>query len=99
MNLRNILANILRDFARKLDNDECELSAEEQEQLLAQIAHIPMNKTEAANYLNMSVRTFDRHVSNGDLPNGKHTIGSKQLYWYKDELITIKNENGDENNI
>ena len=41
-----------------------------------------MNKQEAADYLNMSTRTFDRYIERGELPQGVHVRGSKNLIWY-----------------
>ena len=50
--------------------------------------HVKVNKTQAAEFLHISSRTFDRKICNGELPIGKKDIGSNQLYWYKDELLT-----------
>lgn len=41
----------------------------------------------AADYLNMSTRTFDRYIEKGELSQGVHVRGSKNLIWYKDELV------------
>jgi excisionase family DNA binding protein len=49
--------------------------------------HEEMNKQQAADYLNISTRTFDRYIESGKLPQGIHVRGSKNLIWYKDELI------------
>lgn len=46
-----------------------------------------MNKQQAADYLNISTRTFDRYIESGKLPQSIHVRGSKNLIWYKDELI------------
>ena len=50
--------------------------------------HIKVNKTQASDFLHISTRTFDRKINDGELPAGKKDIGSNQLYWYKDELLT-----------
>ena len=45
-----------------------------------------ISKYAACEYLNISRATFDRYVSEGELPKGKHEIGFKELRWYKKEL-------------
>lgn len=87
MNLRNIVSEYLRDAADNIQNNSCGLTEEEIQDLIKQLMHIELNKTEAAEYLGMSTRTFDRKIENGELPIGKHIRGSKNLIWYKDELI------------
>ena len=50
----------------------------------------PMNKYQAYTYLNMSRATFDNHVRAGDIPRGKKEAGSRELKWYKKDLIKLK---------
>ena len=45
-----------------------------------------MNKTQAAEYLNVSRATFDNYVSNGWIPKGKQVGRFKELRWYKSDL-------------
>ena len=45
-----------------------------------------ISKYSACEYLNISRATFDRYVSEGKLPKGKHEIGFKELRWYKKDL-------------
>lgn len=90
MNLKTILSQYLRETADKLDEDSCNMSREEQEQLFSLIAHQELNKTEAAELLGMSTRTFDRKISEGELPAGQHIRGSKSLVWYRDEIELSK---------
>ncbi len=54
-----------------------------------------LNKTEAANFMHMSTRQFDRYISYGIIPKGKKKVGSSSLYWSKRELnnLTIKHKN------
>lgn len=87
MDLRNIVSEYLRDAADNIQNNSCGLTEEEIQDLIKQLMHIELNKTEAAEYLGMSTRTFDRKIENGELPVGQHVRGSKNLIWYKDELI------------
>ena len=45
-----------------------------------------ISKYSACKYLNISRATFDRYVSEGKLPKGKHEIGFKELRWYNKDL-------------
>lgn len=87
MDLKKIIAQYLRESADKIETNSCGLSNAEITQLAQQIMHQEMNKSEAAEFLNMSTRTFDRKIESGQLPKGVHNLGSKQKIWYKDELV------------
>lgn len=89
--ISKILSSYLREIADKIDLGECALSEPEQIALLKQIAHQKVNKSQAADLLGISVRTFDRKVQNREIPQGKKDLGSNQLYWYRDELELIQN--------
>ena len=88
----NILTKYLRELADKIDSGECALTEEEKLDLLSQIAHTKINKTEAADMLHMSTRNFDRKIKDGEIPAGIHERGSKQLIWYKDEILKYETE-------
>lgn len=45
-----------------------------------------MNKTQAAEYLNISRATFDNYVHDGFIPKGKQIGKFKELRWYKSDL-------------
>ncbi len=87
MDLKRILAQYLRETADKIEQNTCSLTDSEIKHLLRYIMHEEMNKQQAADYLNISTRTFDRYIESGKLPQGIHVRGSKNLIWYKDELI------------
>lgn len=84
--IKEIICQFLRESANKIERDECNLSDQEIETLAGQIIHIRLTKTEAAEYLGISTRTFDRKICEGKQPMGRKDRGSNQLYWYKDEL-------------
>jgi hypothetical protein len=42
----------------------------------------------------MSYKTFDYHVSKGDIPKGHEQQGFKEKFWYKRDIIKFK-ENKD----
>lgn len=87
MDLKSIVAQYLREAADKIENGSCSLNDTEIKYLVSHIMHEEMNKQEAADYLNMSTRTFDRYIEKDELPQGVHVRGSKNLIWYKDELV------------
>ena len=78
MDLKRILAQYLRETADKIEQNTCSLTDSEIKHLLGHIIHEEMNKQQAADYLNISTRTFDRYIESGKLPQGVHVRGSKQ---------------------
>ncbi len=90
LSLKSIIANILDDYSSKIRTGTCELSEEDALQLISNIAHIKLTKKDAAERLNISERTFDRKINNGELPVGKKTIGETKLTWFLDELEKYK---------
>ena len=80
-------STIFKKAADKIENGSCNLNDTKIKYLVSHIMHEEMNKQEAADYLNMSTRTFDRYIEKGELPQGVHVRCSKNLIWYKDELI------------
>ena len=70
MNLNKEVANQLRTAADDIENNRCGLNQNEIQDLASVVMHIEMNKSEAANYLGLSVRTFDRYIANGWFGNG-----------------------------
>lgn len=85
-NLVSILANELRNIANKLEDGTCVMSMDAVEDIINMLAHIPLSKAEAYEYLNLSRSTFDNMVAKGDIPKGRKIKGKKELVWYKDEL-------------
>ena len=86
MNLNKEVADQLRTAADDIENNRCGLNQNEIQDLASVVMHIEMNKSEAANYLGLSIRTFDRYIANGWIPRGIRPLGSNSLVWYKDEL-------------
>ena len=85
-NLVSIFANEPRNIANKLEDGTCVMSMDAVEDIINMLAHIPLSKTEAYEYLNLSWATFDNMVAKGDIPKGRKIKGKKELVWYKDEL-------------
>lgn len=87
MNLKDYLVKYLRELANNIEADNSNITEEQASDILGSIAHIELKKAEAARFLNLSVRTFDRRVHDGIIPPGRHNINHKELVWYKDELV------------
>lgn len=49
-----------------------------------------LNRTQAAEYLHLSQRTFDRYVHDGIIPHGRHARGDKQIFWLASDLDHVK---------
>ena len=85
--IRNLLEKIITD----LDSGNSNITEEEALKLTKVLQSytdktVKMSKYQACMYLHISRATFDRYVSEGKLPKGKHEIGFKELRWYKKDL-------------
>lgn len=50
----------------------------------------PINKYQAYTFLGISRASFDNKVRAGEVPRGKKIPGSRELKWYKKDLIKLK---------
>lgn len=48
-----------------------------------------LSKYQAAQYMNMSTRQFDRYIGYGIIPKGKKAPGFKELSWSKKDLDKV----------
>ena len=53
---------------------------------------ILLNKYQSYTYLNLKRAQFDNLVREGKIPRGKKIEGSRELKWYKKDLIKVKRE-------
>ena len=81
-----MLAKELRHIADKLESNTCDIGEQEAIDIINIIAREPMSKQSAAEFMNMSIPTFDLHVAKGSIPKGKKRKGFKELVWYKCDL-------------
>ena len=81
-----MLAKALRLIADKLESNTCDIGEQEAIDIINIIAREPMSKQSAAEFMNMSIPTFDLHVAKGSIPKGKKRKGFKELVWYKCDL-------------
>lgn len=89
---KKLVVKYLKEVAEKIENDDCELSDTEAMDIVKVIAHRPMSKEQACNYLNLSRSRFDDLVRERKIPRGKKRVGFKELYWYQDELDFCKKD-------
>lgn len=91
-NFKKLVVKYLREVIQMIENDDCELSDTEAMDIVKVIAHRPMSKEQACNYLNLSRSRFDDLVRERKIPRGKKRVGFKELYWYQDELDFCKKD-------
>ena len=66
------------------------MSEDETLQIFESFGHIKLNKSEVADLLGVSTRTLDRKIDKGEVPCGRKDVGDKNLYWYRNEILNIK---------
>ena len=87
---KKLVVKYLREAIQMIENDDCELSDTEAMDIVKVIAHRPMSKEQACNYLNLSRSRFDDLVRERKIPKGRKRVGYKELSWYQDELDWIR---------
>lgn len=87
---RKLVVKYLRDVADKIEVGTSEIGETEAIDILKVIAHRPMSKEQACNYLNLSRSRFDDLVREGKIPKGRKRVGLKELSWWEDELELCK---------
>lgn len=90
--IKSVISKLLRRLADKVDSDTCELNEQQAMEIMSVIGHNVLSKDEACSYLNLSRSRFDTLVLEGKIPRGKKRRGFKELFWYEDELLKIKNK-------
>lgn len=81
-----LLVKELRSAADRIEQGTCVIDMGAAEDIINMLAHIPLSKEQACDFLNISRATFDNYVGLGKLPKGRKEVGKKELVWYKDEL-------------
>ena len=84
--LKKLIVKYLREAIERVESDSCEFSDAEAMDLLKLIAHEPLSKEQACDFLNLSRSRFDGLIAEGKLPKGRKRKGWKELCWYRDEL-------------
>ena len=91
----DIIKKALLQIVQDIDDGNCNMSDADMQSAIMMLQSMNnrtklLNRTEAAEYLHISQRTFDRHVHDGIIPKGKHTRGDKQITWTTTELDKVK---------
>lgn len=84
--IAKLVANLIRQIADKIENNECALTEEELKDVMKMLVHTPLSKAQCLEYLSISRATFDNYVAEGRLPKGRKRQGFKELVWYQDEI-------------
>lgn len=86
-----VLIKELKNIIEALEDGNSNLSDDELQTVLDTISNLSnkeqrMSRTQAAQYLNINIKTFDNRVKEGRLPCGKKELGLKEKTWIKKEL-------------
>lgn len=86
-----VIKKLLLDIIQNIDSGNSNISETDAIEIAKVLSEYTrkdkgISKYAACEYLNISRATFDRYVSEGKLPKGKHEIGFKELRWYKKDL-------------
>ena len=88
-NLSKPLIQNFKIIISKLEDGTSYLNQEELEELLeltSRYADNTLSKYQAAQYLNVSTKTFDNYIRDGFIPKGIKKPGHKELSWKKKDL-------------
>lgn len=88
--LKDATINYLRDAADNIESNHCELSDEQLNDILKAIAHRPLSKEQACDFMHLSRSAFDTRITKGQIPRGRKRSGFKELVWFEDELEDAK---------
>ena len=78
-----------------IDTGNCRMSADDTAHAIEFLQSlnartIRLNRTEAAEHLHLSQRTFDRYVQQGLIPPGQHHRGDRQKTWSAADLDKLR---------
>lgn len=96
MNL-NLISMQLRVFADNIDAGNTNASESELLELCDTIGFMinpesKLSKYQAIKFLGISRSTFDNYVAKGLIPKGMEQQGFKEKFWYKRDLLKLKNK-------
>lgn len=89
--IKQLLIKIIND----IDAGNSNLSEDECKEVLEYISFVSnknekLSKYQACKYLNISRATFDNYVREGKLSKGRKQQGFKELFFYKKDLDSFK---------
>lgn len=88
-------AKQLRYTADQIESGNSNMTQDELEDAIATLQNAAnkqkrLSKVQAAEYLKVSVRTFDNYIRQGKIPKGIKQIGFKELFWEQKDLDNFK---------
>lgn len=95
MDKMKILSSALKQIANNIDTNNSNATDEELDEIFdiinkTSIADRKLSKYQAAEYLNVSIPTFDNYVREGKIPPGRKQKGFKELFWYVKDIKSYK---------
>lgn len=90
----NLIKENLKQILDNMDTGNSNISEEDQEEFLNILERInskELTKSESANYIGVSVSTFDNYIRKGLIPKGRKKQNTKTLLWNKSDLDKFKN--------
>lgn len=92
-----MLKQVLLQIVDNIDAGNSNLEEEEINEVLDTInkatnTQNKLSKAQACSYLNVSRATFDNLVRDKVIPEGRKEVGFKEKFWYKNDLINVKNK-------
>lgn len=90
----NLIKENLKQILDNMDTGNSNISEEDQEEFLDILERInskELTKSESANYIGVSVSTFDNYIRKGLIPKGRKKQNTKTLLWNKSDLDKFKN--------
>lgn len=85
---------ILKQLLNDLDSGNSNISENEQKEILDVLERVTRkeyNKTQAADYLGVSVGTINNYINKNLLPEGEKVRGGRKI-WYKKDLNKLLNK-------
>lgn len=89
-----LIKKVLLAIINQIDEGTCTLTEQQAEDTLRLLTFYSDNReklsrTQAAKYLNMNLKTFDRYVKSGKIKQGQKILGFKEKFYIKEELDEV----------
>lgn len=92
-----LITQLLRNLADNIDAGNTNATEEELLEMCDYLGFIAdpkskLSKYQAVKFLGISRATFDNYVAKGLIPKGMEQQGFKEKFWYKKDLVDLKEE-------
>lgn len=90
-----VIRNLLQEIVNNIDAGNSNIPAEKEMELIEYLSAFvnpneKLSKYQACKYLNVSRASFDNYVKEGRIPKGRKQQGFKELFYYRKDLDTFK---------